>query len=409
MLFGLLGEILNGNRRIATNRVLGEELMCNEGSCPEFEGSDGPFAPLPRPEGQLRSLAVAQRWEVTRRHPYYLIFWPSSQKFHRREPIECPMDALLREVAVAILGSIGAGGPPFDPVCDFDEISRSDQGTHWLAGSVHPVAFRGLMGLLIAALPATTLGGIGEFLTRYFSQASGDDRRMDALLEWARFTDTQLDQYPDAPILSISPSASIRSLERDLPIALRTWTDRPDQIEYRQSSARFDDYLRVWDLREGWNQGRYDSSAERLLRDVASELRISISTATNRYRSAFELITGHPYSPVTWLRVFGGLKLSSAFTNEIGRIAARRPTRSPSRAPIPESVISPMESSVGLVASHADHSEDSELANRLDSLVQEINTLFDRGMSNSDIVAHYGIEDEYAAQIQQLRERYLEQ
>lgn len=386
--------------------------MCITGSCTQATAMNGPFAPLPRPPRQLRSLSVAQRWEVTRRHPYYLIFWTASRRFYNNEPLECPMDELLRQAAVAILGSIGAGGPPFDPSDSAEQVLRTDQGANWLAGTVHPVAFRGLMGLLIAALPERTLAGIGEFLTRHFSQESSDDRRMDALLEWARFADPQLDQYADEPILSISPSASIRALERDLPVALRTWTDRPDQHEFRQRSERFDDYLRVWDLREGWNGRQYDHSKERLLREIARELGIPLSTVNNRYRSAFELITGHAYSPGTWLQVFGGMKFSSEFTAEIGRVAVRRPTRSPSRLPIPDSVISPKQASDSLIGSQIAPSENPQVVQeqqeRLDNFVQRIIALFKQGLSNADIVRYYDIDERFSAEIQQLRDRYFE-
>lgn len=370
------------------------------------ESDSGSFGVLPRPPGQLRSLSMSHRWEVTRRHPYYLTFWTSARRFHHREPLESEVDGYLRQAAVAILGAIGVAGPPFDPADEFSQIVQSTLGANRLVGTIHPVSCRGLIGMLIAALPEETLAGIGAFLTNHFSpQSSRDDQRMEALLEWSRYADAHVDQYVDEPILSISPSASIRSLERDLPKALEPWRTQPGLIEHRQRAACFEDCLRVWDLREGWISGGYDNSTERRLRDVASELGLPLSTANNRYRNAFELITGYPYSPAAWYRFFSGVKLSSAVADVIGAIAVRRPSRSPSRRPIPESVVTPPGNTAGLVESSASNAADQDVAD----LILDIQELFQQGLSNSEIAARFGISSDLESAIEELRARFQDE
>src|SRR4051812_45387607 len=104
----------------------GNKVMNGEQEDTELGGFASPFALLPRPPGQLRALAIPFRWEVTRRHPYYLTFWTSARRFHFREPLQCAGEELLREAAMAILGSIGVSGPPFDPAIEFDQTRTNN-------------------------------------------------------------------------------------------------------------------------------------------------------------------------------------------------------------------------------------------------------------------------------------------
>jgi hypothetical protein len=55
---------------------------------------------------------------------------------------------------------------------------------------------------------------------------------------------------------------------------------------------------------------QYDGSQEHTLRQIAQERGIPLSTAANRYRSAFRLIVGRDYSPDLRARLIGFLKLS---------------------------------------------------------------------------------------------------
>jgi hypothetical protein len=168
--------------------------------------SSAPFDILPRPPGQLRSLPLRFRWEVTRRHPYYLGFWTSARRFHLREPGAGAAEELIRQAAIAILGAIGVGGMPSDPVLEFDQLMAAPDNVDWLAGTIHPISNRGLIGLLMAALPESSLADLGQFLTRHFSSPdAAGSHRVPALVEWARHPDVNLDQFVDEPILSISP------------------------------------------------------------------------------------------------------------------------------------------------------------------------------------------------------------
>ena len=68
-----------------------------------------------RPPFQLRSLPIRYRWEVTRRHPYYQLWWEPARAQHRNLPTEHPAEIYLRQGAVTILATIGISGEPPDP------------------------------------------------------------------------------------------------------------------------------------------------------------------------------------------------------------------------------------------------------------------------------------------------------
>lgn len=77
---------------------------------------------IARPLYQLRSLPIPYRWEVTRRHPYYQMFWTAARNDHRKQPAGSSEELALREAMVAILGMIGVSGEPPDPATEFAEL-----------------------------------------------------------------------------------------------------------------------------------------------------------------------------------------------------------------------------------------------------------------------------------------------
>lgn len=310
-------------------------------SGPSGSGSGDTEAPLlliPRPQFQLRSLGIRQRWEVTRRHPYYQISWKFAQDHHRREPTRTELEAMLRQVAIIQLAAIGVTGETPDPATAFEDLGAADLNQAWLSGAVHPITFRGMAGLFLAYLPAETLSRLG----RVFSDAARDDEhgkppmKFEAIDSLANLDDQNLNCYPKEPFVSINPAASQRQIEASLSSLLPQWKAEKEIREQRDRSDKFEDYLLAWDLREGWNQSRYDRNCELKLKEVADHLRKPITTIANHYRQAFKSIVGHSYSPECWCRIFGFLKLGE-LVEEVGQVSRRRPLSSPVPRPIPES------------------------------------------------------------------------
>ena len=297
---------------------------------------------VPRPPFQLRSLPIQYRWEVTRRHPYYQCFWLIARAHHRQEPLAHEAEKYFRHLAVAILAMIGVSGEPPHPATEFTDLGEADLQPGWLSGAVHPITLRGIVGLLIAALPKETLGHVGLKLI----EAGCDDheneppRRTQAMMDLSTLDNPGLDCYLDEPIVSVNPAASGRQITEAVSELLKNWKSQRGLAEKRDRSDKYPDYLRVWDWREGWTGRDYDITREKKLKEVAVELGLELSTVNNHYRSAFELIIGQPYSPGMWFRVFGVNKFADLTGEGIqGPVTHRRPLVSPTRRPVPESVL----------------------------------------------------------------------
>jgi hypothetical protein len=320
----------------------------NDGPMPLAGAEPAPDI-VARPPFQLRSLSIQYRWEVTRRHPYYQNIWQIAKAYHRNEALgrriagmPAEVEGMFRQMAVIILGAIGVSGEPIDPGTEFTELGAEELLPPWLSGAVHPITLRGIAAILIAALPKETLGYVGLQLV----EAGCDDRenepprRIGSLMNLASLDKPGLNSYPDEPIVSINPAASGRQISEAVSDLLKHWKKQRGLEEKRDRSDKYPDYLRVWDLREGWTGNAYDLLREKTLRQVAAELGLDLSTVNNQYRSAFELIIGQPYSPSMWFRVFAVNKFTD-LTGEgvVGPVTHHRPLVSPTRRPVPESVL----------------------------------------------------------------------
>lgn len=306
---------------------------------------------LRRPAGQLHDYPVTVRWEVTRRHPYYLAFWSQALLYRRNQLGDPPEQRLLRWSAALILGAIGVTGEPVDPATSADALLGQHPDPAFLAGSVQPMTLRSVVAMLISALPPAERSFVGHLLSvsaepEYAeagddTQATAQKRKAQALL--ARTPSTALDSCPDAPLFFVHVGASSRSITRDVQDQARRWKQRRGFGERRAHTDKLPTYLAVWDRREGWVQGGYELSRERPFADIAAELGEPLSTVVNRYRSAFEMVTGHPFAPELWCRLFVPLKYAMACGDPtvVFSASTRHRLQSPVRRPVPDSVVSP--------------------------------------------------------------------
>ena len=215
---------------------------------------------IARPMFQLRSLPIPMRWEVTRRNPHYYAWWKLARAEHRRETLGAPEDVLLRQAAIPILGMIGVSGEPPDPATSFDALGADELERGWLSGAVHPVSMRGLSAILLAGLPKQTLGQLGMiFLTAACDDLDGQPpKSIEAMQLLTTQTWPGLDDFPDEPFVSINPAASERKIGEAIDQLLKQWKDQRGLDERRERVDKYDEYLQVWDLREGWRDGVYD-------------------------------------------------------------------------------------------------------------------------------------------------------
>jgi hypothetical protein len=299
-------------------------------------------------------------------------------------------------------------GEPPDPATNFEQLGAEQLKTGWLSGAVHPITIRGLAALLITGLPKETLGRLGL----YFCEASCEDkedrppRKISVLNELMLADSPKLDTYFDEPIVSVNPAASGRQITEAIQSLTRVWKAERGLAEKRDRSDKYVDYLRAWDLREGWTGDGYDRSQEHTLKEVAEELQTSIDTVQHHYRNAFSLIVGSEYSPELWVRMMGLLKLSEIFGSEVGRVSRRRPLRSPvRRKEVPEGVLRGRSHEDGSPCGPVTSAPCSNLGVDASQLVAKILPLIKQGVTDQAIVKELNVSDKAIEAIAYIRTR----
>jgi hypothetical protein len=341
------------------------------------------------------------RWEVTRRHPYYLVFWLEARHYWKNELGEDPAQKLLRHASAVILRSIGVTGEPVAPGLSFQQLTNGNLDPAFLTGSVQPITLRAIVAMLINALPTAERRTVGALL-----MTGGDDeytvekddsnrtfQKQIALGSLMRLASPVLDSCPDAPLFYIHLGASQRSITRDTEEQATLWKRRRNIPERRVPFKKLASYLEVLDRREGWTGEGYVSEKWESFSAIAKETKTSVSTLFNRYRAAFELITGHPFSGLLWCRLFGPLLEGqpSSKTAKIMSARLRHRLSSPVVRPVPETVISPS----------TNDSERGGFVEALSAVPAEQNDLYidiedlsSRGLSDEEIATRLAKDEE---------------
>jgi hypothetical protein len=308
-------------------------------------------------------------------------------------------DDFLIQSAAVILAAMGVSGCPPHPKLSLEEIGDLPNAA-WLSGSIHPLSFRAMESNLISYLPPSALATIAEVLFKSSQAASPNNQsqRFDAILELERLPIEALDQYSDEPYVSINPAASERDLQSALQQLLKQWKATRGLQQRRNRSKKFDSYLKVWDLREGWSEGHYDLAKELKLKDTAGQLRCPIATITKRYRRAFELITGHKYSPENWFAVFYALKLGGLnLSPRSAKVSQQRPRKTKSRSPV---------SVTRLLPEGANWQPSVNDESLYQDFIIDVKDLIRRGVSTEVILTKLELSDDAASAIEHLRNHF---
>jgi hypothetical protein len=297
-----------------------------------------------RPIEVVQQLSAEYRWEFTRRHPYYLSFWQAARDFHER-PSTDDATRLLQQAASLILAGINVAPntPPPDPREEFTKLGMASVGSGWQNGAVAPAMIRTFAHMLLVVLPKEERSQLGRLLNESAEYDSNDKSQMYAIHQrLANLSGEVWDSFPDAPIVSINLQASQRSITEALETLVRRWKQERGIPEMRRRDDKLDEYLTVWDLREGWAGGAYDGSREKTFKEITAELKVPLQTVVTRYQSAFKILTGHDYRPELWIRLFGPIKLSRLNDPDgTCRLSRYRPWRSRNLRPVAESVLLP--------------------------------------------------------------------
>lgn len=349
-----------------------------------------------RPPLQLRSLPIETRWEVTRRHPSYFAYWK------RREAADLFDDE--QQIAVCqkfidgsrVLALRAIGVVPevaVDPAIEFAELGQLNPA--WLSGAVHPTSMRGLASLLVSLLPKETLEALGCSFIRASAEdkSNFDDgeiplpRRIQALNEIASMEKHGLDYLTPEPFVSINPWASGRTVGEEVKALLKQWKAELNLAEFRERSEKHQICLDVWDRRDGWVAGRYESGRGKKFIEISEELNCPLTTIHSQYKKAFELITGHKYRFDSFIELFGLIRFSRLFSD--GRdLKYRRLNKSTDR-PVSESKLGiSLDTAFGRADKEAD-----ELRYTPANFLAEYQALSDKGLSDVEAVKELCVED----------------
>ena len=332
-----------------------------------------------RPRDPFLQLPLKLRWEVTRRHPYYLRFWKNAAA-SGDEP------SALRDKARLLLLAINVVGIPADPATKFEELNGSHVNLSFLGGAIAPLTYRSFAIILAERLTSETMRCIGRELTL------AADVNRDSVEEHyrliRRLTDLklpELDMVANKGIVSFNPRSPLRAIVDDLESYV-SGVKREHTIE--ETRRRFDkigEYLQVWDQREGWNGSGYDFLSGQRLSEIAKSKKHRLRTISDRYRSAFEVITGHTYHPDLWFDLFGSLRFEKCIAKG-HKLNFGRPLRERQLRPVSESVLQPFCDASSLLETATGTTPDIEVSD----LRMDIKNLVAAGKSDDQIATALG-------------------
>ena len=345
-----------------------------------------------RPLLQLRSLSLRMRWEVTRRHPSYQVFW-NAQAPGSMIKSDADKDLLVSHwasIKTNALGAIGVSGQTIDPATEFEDLCDDSVKSEWLSGAVHPISMRGLASLLVSSLPKDTLQKVGMAILEagLDDEAGQEPHRLQSLNKIASYDLSGLDGFTTEPFVYINPNASGRKLMPEIMRLLKDWKQEKQLPEKHDRPESEQSYLDAWDRREGWKNGSYSLSREQKFKEIAKDLQVSLSTVHSRYKRAFKLISGHAYTVNNWKELFGPIKLSSLAQRDADKGVSRRLIKK-SRPDVPQSRLGLHEDFGGFADfnSTVEHDDNSVSEDR-----HELETLISAGKSNAAIFLALGIE-----------------
>jgi hypothetical protein len=328
-----------------------------------------------------------------------LLQWRAALAYRRNELSPNTPEAADGLAAMYILGLIGITGEPPDPAIDFGQLGDVDPA--FLSGSVQPMTVRNIISLLIAQLPKPELEilrAITDLAVNSECAISGDSdfvlQKRNANSHLMRVASPLLDSYPDAPLYYIHLNASQRRIVEDVEVYVRGLKERRSIPERRTRISEFEDYLKIWDLREGWRNGKYDTSGEWTLAQIGKELSLSKSTAATAYRAAFKRIIGHEFTHELWIRVMGLIKVPDRNIGAVAKLQKRYHNFMSSNAPkpIPESMLQSDaigSHNTGLLETQTAIYDDSALLD----LTMDASELIERGLSDAEIASKLEIND----------------
>ncbi|MGM0488162.1 MAG: hypothetical protein ACQESR_15540 [Planctomycetota bacterium] len=290
-------------------------------------------------------------WEFIRRHPHYIAHWQEAKQYreaHRNDQWEALDKATQQQLSSVWdrLNNLGAVGSDFpDPSID----GRNTPGfvPPFTSAAARILTYRLCLTIALMQLPHCVREKVANsYLNELVTQTVLDQRQQQLkaeaqevlanvpsekkgdlfsladnvplstrlISELSRLDMPELDQaLPD--VLYIDVYAPLDDIIADVKAHVQRCREHGNIPDRRRRGDKYDDYLRVWDLREGFCEGAYHGDRELRLAKVSQELGIPKATVQSHHKAAFQLITGHTYDPDLWLILFQAWKPNSKFSS----------------------------------------------------------------------------------------------
>lgn len=362
-------------------------------------GTAGKVPLFVRPLKGLHELPLEYRWEFTRRHPYYLRFWAMARNDSGPQLRE--ITVLQRDCARAFLLAINVVSEPRDPMVAYSDLDVVPLGKAFAGGSIAPITFRQCLITLARGLSADSLMKAALLLGQVAESKDDEGAQFSLLQEIAGGECEEFDRLTNPGGVSIRLDAPNRAIIEDLQ---RYLTDVKQNLQIPESRRRHEklaEYLRVWDLREGWTNGAYDRAQELSFKEIGQRLKKSVDTISKQYYSAFQSLTGHKFSPYIWWQLFAPMKLLD-FVSTSAQSRSRHPLTERTRRPVPESTVKPNNDASGLLGGVGTLSTDLEVKDLFLDIADQIHA----GVSDDDIAATISLAHDDAVElVRYIRER----
>ena len=356
---------------------------------------------IPRPQEVIAHLPLQYQWEFTRRHAYYVMFWAPSEMHVLNQLSDEPIDDFVSEISKIILAQIGVSSPTIPPDREWNDIAPGDEWSPWTSGALGRIGLRGLASALVTTQSKDTLKSLSLLLWDASQLSESDITGQYRLLR--RITEGDypgFDSLLPKLIVSINPASSEAAIKSAIKTIVRDYRDESGMPSTRIRADKFDEYLRIWDLREGWNGGTYEGSKASKLEQIAVETGKNVSTIRDHYKAAFRLITGQEYSPEIYYQVLRYFQILGLIGSSDGP-KPRRAGRTKSVAGVNESELSVDANTLANVAARANGILDED-DNRI--IIEAIHS----DKSTADIVAEFDLEPHVFGLIEDFRERLSE-
>lgn len=289
---------------------------------------------LRRPERHLDRLTLEFRWESTRRHPAYLQLWETKRTAQQMSPPVTWQEVRQNEDIISACNAIRVVSEPVDPALSFEELSALDPSDLFHCNALQPVTVKMMLGTIGKHLSSDSLRRVAASFSRLADGKDGTLDHNDALIAFADIINSvepEMEAVIPGPFYVVSPVAPREQWQEDMARCQSHWREQLNLESSRDRARDYPNYLRAWDLTEGFSEGRYHRDRATSFAEAGRELGKDESTIRRWYHRAFFLITGHDFSNENWHSVMAFQQLSGFMGLTISPVCRERLRRANSQ------------------------------------------------------------------------------